>query len=81
MRKPDADDLLAHMGRVVQLYFWDGNAVEAKLLCIDRDASGSELIYDVVKVVDVGSLDPSKVQQGVVYVCSLADLRGWQLLD
>lgn len=72
--------LKAHIGDAVQLEFSDGHVVDARVITVDLDEP-SEVIYDVLRVVQVGPSQFASVRPGIAAAAAIADLRRVRIAD
>ena len=77
----DLVELQRHEGRRIELHFTDGYVVRVRLIGVDADSPGTELIYQVEAVIDWGPLDPKKVKMNAAHAASAADVAQWTALE
>jgi hypothetical protein len=64
----------------IELRFNNGYVAHVRLVDVDADQADRELIYDVVKVLDWGPVDPKAVK-GNTHSAGAAEIVSWRSLD
>jgi|GEM_PF-5228955 len=75
----DFSELRALSGKPVELRFVDGHVVHAKIVQVDTDEP-SEVIYDVVEVIERGPQRLANVGPGTVASARSVELVDWRAL-
>jgi hypothetical protein len=68
------DWLKAHEGQVLELRFTDGYAAVVRLLDVSEEHEDSDVIYDVLKVLSWGPIDPANVDMKAAHAAASRDL-------
>jgi hypothetical protein len=69
------DDLKLYIDRVVEIEFTNGYRALVKLLHISEGEDENDLIYDVVRILDWGSLDPARIDSNAAHAASSSEVR------
>ena len=70
----DIEKLKKLEGRRVELTFHDGHVVRCRLIDVDPDSPGREVIYDDLEVVAWGPVSPNALEPGAAAAASISDL-------
>jgi hypothetical protein len=74
MTQFDPNSLKAHEGSVLELRFSDGYAAVVRLLDVSEEHEDSDLVYDVLEVLNWGPVDPATVDLTAAHAAASRDL-------
>ncbi len=75
-----AEELKPHEGRRMELRFTDGYAAVVRLLDVSPGETGSELIYQVLDVLQWGPIDPAAVDLRAAHAADASEVASYLLL-
>jgi len=75
-----AQDLKKFEGRRIELHFRDGHKVRCRLVDVDADSPGRELIYDELEVVEWGTVLPGTINLEDAASTALSDVADVRVL-
>lgn len=73
-------ELKEHVGRIVELTFADGYIAHVRLILVQPEEEPHGLIYDLVKVIAWGPVDPARIHQAAAHAASIAEVSNWHLV-
>lgn len=76
----NAQDLKKLEGRRVELRFHDGHKVRCRLVDVDPDSPGRELVYDELEVVEWGAVSPGTINLSDAASAALTDVADVKVL-
>ncbi len=75
-----ATELIPLANQRVRMRFADGQVVVAKILSVDPHSPGREVVYDVLEVLNWGSVDPDSVDRTAAAAAGVGEILEVQLL-
>jgi hypothetical protein len=70
----ELSELKTHEGETLELRFADGYAAIVRLLDVSEEHEDSDIVYDVLEVLNWGSVNPRTVVPKAVYTAASRDL-------